>query len=276
MTQNAGNRPRRNASTNTGKARTKAGSRRVVEGVKVTAGPLPRCSKRNGCGVQALHPPAWSGRRFVRPYRTCIRPVIGAPRAIAILPCPASLLPLCRGGWRVGSSRERSRRSLRSKARSAAVRSSPSCSQLGTSVSGSIRHLRRCLPINNVDTMALQWPTKGILPLRDLDWTWQSVVASAFVVPLFTILAAWSISYVRSPLRRYPGPYLAGGRSPLYCTPGITALTIHDSAKGGQTSGVSSRRGPESTPSSSRSSTTNMGRWCASDRICSTWTTQNC
>ena len=63
--------------------------------------------------------------------------------------------------------------------------------------------------------MDLLRQTTGLLPSwRGVSWspqwTWQSTVASAFAVPLLTILAASVISYIRSPLRRYPGPYFAG------------------------------------------------------------------
>ncbi|KAK1836434.1 Pisatin demethylase [Podospora conica] len=39
---------------------------------------------------------------------------------------------------------------------------------------------------------------------------WQSVGLYAGLVPIFTLLGWWALSYVRSPLRRYPGPGLAG------------------------------------------------------------------
>ncbi|KAH6848218.1 cytochrome P450 [Chaetomium sp. MPI-CAGE-AT-0009] len=53
-------------------------------------------------------------------------------------------------------------------------------------------------------TSFLQW--------KDLTspWHWRAVTLYAFLVPLFTVLSWWTLSYVRSPLKRYPGPPLAG------------------------------------------------------------------
>ena len=50
------------------------------------------------------------------------------------------------------------------------------------------------------------------------SWNWLSITACALAVPLITLLASWTLSYIKSPLRSYPGPYLAGAYSyPFHC-----------------------------------------------------------
>ncbi|KAH8880968.1 cytochrome P450 [Thozetella sp. PMI_491] len=46
--------------------------------------------------------------------------------------------------------------------------------------------------------------------LGNLRQQWQLVVTCAFVLPFLTLVGWWVLSYFRSPLRRYPGPLLAG------------------------------------------------------------------
>lgn len=40
-------------------------------------------------------------------------------------------------------------------------------------------------------------------------WGWQAITSYAFVVPLLFLLSWWTVSHARSPLRKYPGPFLA-------------------------------------------------------------------
>jgi len=56
------------------------------------------------------------------------------------------------------------------------------------------------------------WPFRDVLQKTGFafSWNWVSILACAVAVSLFTLLGSWVVQYVRSPLRRYPGPYLAG------------------------------------------------------------------
>lgn len=58
-------------------------------------------------------------------------------------------------------------------------------------------------------------------PARLLGWDdvgfqsgWRAVAFSAVSVALLTLLCWWTVSYAQSPLRRYPGPFLAGACLP--------------------------------------------------------------
>ena len=44
--------------------------------------------------------------------------------------------------------------------------------------------------------------------IQGLDW--KSLAVAIVVVPILSITAWWIVSYFTSPLRKYPGPTLAG------------------------------------------------------------------
>lgn len=115
---------------------------------------------------------------------------------------------------------------------------------------------------------------------RSQDVDWKPLLVLAVVVPLATVSAWWTFSYLTSPLRRYPGPFLAGEypptppfpHSPLVLGGGADLALAHYKTKAGQTSGDLLSFAAASTMSSSRSCTNGTGPFCASGPTCSTWT----
>lgn len=44
-------------------------------------------------------------------------------------------------------------------------------------------------------------------------WDWKRLSATAVLVPVLSIAVWWVVAYLASPLRKYPGPPLAGKSS---------------------------------------------------------------
>jgi len=82
-------------------------------------------------------------------------------------------------------------------------------------------------------------------------------------IALATAFAWYSLSWATSPLRRYPGPALAGI---LTCLLVNVLMTNTWTRQDGPTSGASPSFEAATIICESDNSTTNMGQWCGLDR----------